>query len=117
MIKNDPSRVKEILSMKKKGFSLREISKKFDCSYETIRITIAQNKEGFKKKPTTIRWPSPNQMIGDAVRCEDCGLGVIPTGYTYFWYDKDEKGQKLFDKKHLRLGLCGCFKNSYYHKK
>jgi len=68
------------------------------------------------KKPHTIRFPSPKQMLGDAIRCEDCGFAIVPTGYTYFWYDKDEEGKKDFSKKNIRLGLCGCFKNNYYHK-
>lgn len=117
MIKNNPLVVKEILAMRKKGITLREISKKFNCSHEAIRQTIAQSKEGYKKQPTTIRFPTPSQMIGDAIRCKYCGFGIIPTGYTYFWYDKDEKGQKIFTKKHTRFGLCGCFENNFYNKK
>ena len=66
-------------------------------------------------KPKSIRFPSSKQMLGDAIRCDECGFGIIPTGYTYFWYDKDEKGNKIFSKKHTRFGLCGCFKNDFYH--
>ena len=103
MIKNNPLVVKEILTMRGKGISLRKISKKFNCSYETIRTTIAQSKESYKKQPTTIRFPTSKEMVGDAIRCKYCGFGIVPTGYTYFWYDKDEKGQNIFTKKQTRL--------------
>ena len=68
------------------------------------------------EKKRSIRFPSAKDMLGDAIRCKDCGSGIIPTGYTYFWYDKDKKGNKILDKKHTRFGLCRCFKNEFYNK-
>lgn len=68
------------------------------------------------KKPPNIGFPRHKDMVGDAIRCKYCNSGIIPTGYTYYWYDKDKKGNKIFDQKHTRIGLCRCFKNGFYNR-
>jgi xanthine dehydrogenase iron-sulfur cluster and FAD-binding subunit A len=68
------------------------------------------------KKPPNIGFPRQKDMVGDAIRCNYCNSGIIPTGYTYYWYDKDEEGNKIFNQRHTRIGLCRCFKNEFYNK-